>query len=803
MPDAPSQVTSSLTSNSTSYTSSFGPSTSALSRMNREERNAGVPLLSAREDDEGEYYAPPHSNSDQHAPPTPPKDHVVNSLSARLSQHQSLSLASSSSFSTSQSQSAAHVRAQSERTPTTGLSAPVLSLSVSDSGTINMDMNTLGSSSNMASMRTINLHDDDNALGHGMPTSSSSVSASAKFNEHDKRAQGGGDQTPQGTSGLSLSGRSGGGGLGDAPMNRGLSLFSPSATSASIRTATNSGNSATSSSHPYPPPPLPSSSSSPTFPQTAQSAAVGLGLGPLGMSSESSTSGPAHPAQQGPTTTNTSTNFSPTPGSGLTPVLSQTGQSPSQQPHTPQNIAQPRPQHVQPRPRLASEGSGSTRGELVGLGIGVAGAGGQRSPLGMGSGFPSGSSPSAGGGSLGERTAAAAMNSTGVGLRDPAFLAHHPHHQHQHHHQGLPTRGNMILYRLSSPPLLGSPGLVGEDGVLLPPGGLNRGSMYSHSGDSIVSLAMGGDSKYPLMTMGSVTRPGTPVTLGSTSHSLGGNSGMTPLLGTSGTMSSFGGAWGPAAGGTPRGSGIGNVSLSGLGLGYAGTQSEFGSLNMGGAAGGTPGTPGTPSSLNGNGNTSGFVGTQRSHGGLVAYAYDPEEDEDADELDAEEEEWVKGVRGKLVGTVHPASSTSSKGKERERQDAPASLPTSASTKGKLIAHRTETSTTLSTRGLVNIAALIVLVAGILSLFVVYPITEAFKNDIVEQSILGNTRINSTGQATFETTPAGDTLVGSTDVKKSVKAPNRGGVYDMPTSRRRRSVTLVWEGLEGLVERERD
>ena len=39
----------------------------------------------------------------------------------------------------------------------------------------------------------------------------------------------------------------------------------------------------------------------------------------------------------------------------------------------------------------------------------------------------------------------------------------------------------------------------------------------------------------------------------------------------------------------------------------------------------------------------------RSQGGLVAYSYDPDEDIDADELDEEEEEWIRMVGGRVVG----------------------------------------------------------------------------------------------------------------------------------------------------------
>ncbi|KAJ3522918.1 hypothetical protein NMY22_g11673 [Coprinellus aureogranulatus] len=206
---------------------------------------------------------------------------------------------------------------------------------------------------------------------------------------------------------------------------------------------------------------------------------------------------------------------------------------------------------------------------------------------------------------------------------------------------GLPptpgSRGSMILYRradsFTSPPsagvfapeeLTGNQGQgQGRDSYFLPPPpigsnggggkGGDRGSVYSQSGDSIVSMGMG-DSKYPP----SLFAPGTP---GTPIHPGLPHNNSTGQIRTTGV-----GPRGPF-----QGLGVdGHLSgyTSGVG-GYGG-----GGLGGGGYAGGVPrgsvfsdNRTSVAFSLNGLG----------SGGGLVAYAYDPDEDDLSED---DEDDWL-------------------------------------------------------------------------------------------------------------------------------------------------------------------
>ena len=58
--------------------------------------------------------------------------------------------------------------------------------------------------------------------------------------------------------------------------------------------------------------------------------------------------------------------------------------------------------------------------------------------------------------------------------------------------------------------------------------------------------------------------------------------------------------------------------------------------------------------------------------------------------------------------------------------------------------------TVSFRGLSNVSTLVILISSLLGLFIVYPAARAFTDNGVAMKILGNTRINATGQAVEDT-----------------------------------------------------
>jgi len=55
-------------------------------------------------------------------------------------------------------------------------------------------------------------------------------------------------------------------------------------------------------------------------------------------------------------------------------------------------------------------------------------------------------------------------------------------------------------------------------------------------------------------------------------------------------------------------------------------------------------------------------------------------------------------------------------------------------------------TLMSMRGFFNIVTLLLLVAGLVALFVVFPVYRFYHDDGTLSRIVGNTRINATGQA---------------------------------------------------------
>ena len=95
------------------------------------------------------------------------------------------------------------------------------------------------------------------------------------------------------------------------------------------------------------------------------------------------------------------------------------------------------------------------------------------------------------------------------------------------------------------------------------------------------------------------------------------------------------------------------------------------------------------------------AGSMMSERGLVAYAYDPSTDDDTEEDMDELKEWKEG------GTI-------------------------------------------SWRGIINVTALVALIAALLCLFIVYPVYRAFNDTGINEMITRNTRINATGQADLDT-----------------------------------------------------
>ncbi|KAF9477288.1 hypothetical protein BDN70DRAFT_116577 [Pholiota conissans] len=281
---------------------------------------------------------------------------------------------------------------------------------------------------------------------------------------------------------------------------------------------------------------------------------------------------------------------------------------------------------------------------------------------------------------------------------------------------GASSRGSMILYRLSA----------GEEGVFSPgalagptPPGLAHtyGASVRHSAfySETDSLTLDGDSKYPAFMPG------------------GGSSGM----------------------GTPRG--------SVLGLAPPGSPGAVG------APAAPPGT--TPFTLGMRSSLAELSSLGRAQGGLVAYVYDPDDDDDDDDdYDYEDDYYPADDKGRKEREekrreewVHDPSEVNAlyadslKGK-RSTSGSPPTPNTPAGAvvgggknasghpPGQRRPYRPQQSSGISTRGFVNITTLVALTVGLLCLFIVLPVAKAFTDNGVATKILGNTRINATGQA---------------------------------------------------------
>ncbi|ESK88947.1 hypothetical protein Moror_13200 [Moniliophthora roreri MCA 2997] len=132
-----------------------------------------------------------------------------------------------------------------------------------------------------------------------------------------------------------------------------------------------------------------------------------------------------------------------------------------------------------------------------------------------------------------------------------------------------------------------------------------------------------------------------------------------------------------------------------------------------------------------------------SERGLVAYPYDPDEvDDQLDDIDADDgEDWsfedeYNGARWNEKNKMSLGSNPSS------MSDA----TTSAAATRTRPPHPTNNSTLLSSRGITNLLGLFLLIIGLLSLFIVYPVVSFYHDDGRNALITGNVRINSTGQA---------------------------------------------------------
>ncbi|KAH6901590.1 hypothetical protein BKA70DRAFT_684128 [Coprinopsis sp. MPI-PUGE-AT-0042] len=136
--------------------------------------------------------------------------------------------------------------------------------------------------------------------------------------------------------------------------------------------------------------------------------------------------------------------------------------------------------------------------------------------------------------------------------------------------------------------------------------------------------------------------------------------------------------------------------------------------------------------------------------GLVAYAYDPDED---DESDDEEGDWLHDPEVAYPGTKGPvgavAAGAKGKGKPLPR---PGTDPKTGlkitDPSHPLYIPKPYIAPRVSWRGLVNIGTLVAMVASLLCLFVVYPMVRFYADDGINARITGNLRINSTGQAEY-------------------------------------------------------
>ncbi|TFK23877.1 hypothetical protein FA15DRAFT_442463 [Coprinopsis marcescibilis] len=171
----------------------------------------------------------------------------------------------------------------------------------------------------------------------------------------------------------------------------------------------------------------------------------------------------------------------------------------------------------------------------------------------------------------------------------------------------------------------------------------------------------------------------------------------------------------------------------------------------------------------------GGYGTER---GLVAYAYDPEEDEESDDG---EDDWLHDPEVEYPGSGKSSTSGSASSNSHGH-------PVKAAAAAGRTPPKQYASPLIPWRGIVNISTLALMVAALLCLFAVYPMYLHYKDQPVNARITGNARINSTGQAVeddFDTvtggggpapTDPGRTRVTQTSINDSGFNPTRRSLW---------------------------
>lgn len=253
---------------------------------------------------------------------------------------------------------------------------------------------------------------------------------------------------------------------------------------------------------------------------------------------------------------------------------------------------------------------------------------------------------------------------------------------------GSGSRGSMILYRLSA----------GEDGVL---------GQHNH--------ARGADASPPhFYTPGMVRAPpGSPPGLPHThapptppwhrNSAYSSSDGSVLLDGDTKypTLSRAGSAFGLGV----NGSASPSLALDSVALGMRAGTAEVGTVG-------------------------------RSQGGLVAYVWDPDEEDEEDEDEGEQEKWMHDPS--TVNALYSAA-------PYVKGTGAGVTPGKGAGTGQAVSGYRPPKT-VSVRGLFNVTSLVALILGLLSLFIILPIFKVYSDNGVQAKILGNTRINATGQA---------------------------------------------------------
>ncbi|KAL0063260.1 hypothetical protein AAF712_009862 [Marasmius tenuissimus] len=132
-----------------------------------------------------------------------------------------------------------------------------------------------------------------------------------------------------------------------------------------------------------------------------------------------------------------------------------------------------------------------------------------------------------------------------------------------------------------------------------------------------------------------------------------------------------------------------------------------------------------------------------SERGLVPYAYDPDEDGDASIVfdDDDGEDWM--FEDEYNDTKWNEKLRASTSTEPNSSNGNTPTPTLPNEQRRLPQNR---SRLWSSRGMMNISGIALLVVGLLALFIVYPVVTFYNDNGRNHRITNNARINSTGQA---------------------------------------------------------